>query len=256
MYQEKSKVELQGLCRQKSLSDEGKKHHRVERLVKKLDLAQPPPLDVYDGQLHLVPDAVTEIAKMSVCRLREILRYHNILDCGMKDELALRVGMLRGGRSYLAFYKELEAIRNLMTAARNIMSAQKELYLCDPTVIHKRRKFATPTGASVGTLHPRDSASIPSRHHNSFLRVPEGIVLENLEEVLDPVIKEISIYEKSNWAMNESTLKTTYNAQLGAMRAVGARVLAQWSKDEVGTSGWKTGMSINTIYTAIKRLNT
>ena len=28
------------------------------------------------------------------------------------------------------------------------------------------------------------------------------------------------------------------------MRSVGARVLVSWSKDEVGTSGWKSGTGI------------
>ena len=39
----------------------------------------------------------------------------------------------------------------------------------------------------------------------------------------------------------QTSLKTTCAAQLGATRAVGAKTLAQWSKDEVGTLGWKTG---------------
>ena len=179
MYQEKGKEELQALCRQIGMGNK-KKHLCVERLVKKLDLAQPPSLEVYDGQLHLVPDAGYEIAKQSVQKLREILRYDNILDCGTKDELALRVVMLRRGRKYLTFYKELEAICNLLTATRSITSGEKELYMCDPVVMHKRRKFHTPSGASVETVRPRDSASILSRQGNSFLRVPEGIALENL----------------------------------------------------------------------------
>ena len=44
-----------------------------------------------------------------------------------------------------------------------------------------KRKFVTPSGASVGIVHPRDIASISSQQGSSFLRVPEGIVLENLE---------------------------------------------------------------------------
>ena len=45
-------------------------------------------------------------------------------------------------------------------------------------------------------MHPRDIASISSQQGNSFLRVPEGIVLENLE-VLDALLYEIAIYEIS-----------------------------------------------------------
>ena len=58
-----------------------------------------------------------------------------------------------------------------------------------------RRKFVTLSRPSVGTVHPTDIASISSQQGNSFLRVPEGIVLENLE-VLDALLHEIAIYEK------------------------------------------------------------
>ena len=66
--------------------------------------------------------------------------------------------------------------------------------------------FVTPSRASVGTLHPRDIASISSQQGNSFLRVPEGIVLENLE-VLDALLPEIRIYKKSQWTTNEPPSK-------------------------------------------------
>ena len=43
-----------------------------------------PSLKVYDAQLHLLPDAVSEITQQRIYKLQEILRYHNILDCGTK----------------------------------------------------------------------------------------------------------------------------------------------------------------------------
>ena len=39
--------------------------------------------------------------------------FQYLQDCGTKDALPLKVAMLRGGRKYLALYKELEAICNL-----------------------------------------------------------------------------------------------------------------------------------------------
>ena len=62
-----------------------------------------------------------EVAKSSVFKLHEILRFHNILDCGTKDELILRVGMLKANRAYLAFFKESEAIINFITATRTLI---------------------------------------------------------------------------------------------------------------------------------------
>ena len=57
-----------------------------------------------------------------------------------------------------------------------------------------KRKFVTPSGASVGIVHPRDIASISSQRGSSFLRVPEGIVLENLE-----VLAALLIWNRDLW---------------------------------------------------------
>ena len=76
----------------------------------------PSPFDPYDGDIASLSESITELKKMSAYRLWETLRFHNILDCGTKDELALRVGVLKANRSYLAFHIELEAVINLITA--------------------------------------------------------------------------------------------------------------------------------------------
>ena len=65
---------------------------------------------------------------MTVKRLREILRVHNVLDSGNKDRLVVRVGMVTGGTSYLAFHRELVAIKNIINAARSLIIAERSLY--------------------------------------------------------------------------------------------------------------------------------
>ena len=169
LYQENDKEHLQQLCRKEGLSIEGKKHECVKRLSQKMGCAKPPSLVEYNGDILCIPDSVTEIAKMSVFKLREILRVHNVLDCDNKDELVVRVGMVKGGRSYLAFHRELEAIRNIVNATRTLIIAEKSLYLEDPKVIHKRRKFATPSGPSMISMRPRDTASTPHQTPNAYL---------------------------------------------------------------------------------------
>ena len=58
-------------------------------------------------------------------------------------------------------------------------------------------------------MHLRDIASISSQQGNSFLRVPEGIVLENLE-VLDALLYEIAVYEISQWTTYEPPSKQEF----------------------------------------------
>lgn len=100
LYWENDKEHLQQLCRKEGLSTEGKKHEGVKRLSDKRGCTKPPNLVEYSGDILCIPNYVMEIAKMSVYKLREILRVDNVLDSGSKDELVVRVGMVRGGRSY------------------------------------------------------------------------------------------------------------------------------------------------------------
>ncbi|KAL9977246.1 hypothetical protein ACROYT_G014628 [Oculina patagonica] len=174
MYKCNNKEQLEELCRKERIPTEGKKHYCVQRLVEKMGDARPPLLKDYKGSLRCIPASITDIAKLSIYKLKEILRFHNVLDCATKDELVVRVGMVRAGRGYLAFHRETEAIRNLIIATRNIIIAEKELYLEDPKVIHKRRKFTTKSGPSLETERPRDSASIPHQNQSAFLPVPIG----------------------------------------------------------------------------------
>lgn len=229
------------MCRKEGPSIEGKKHECVKHLSDKRDCAKPPPLVEYSANVPCIPDFVTEIAKVSVYRLREILRVHNVLDSGNKDELVARVGMVRRGRSYLAFHRELEAIRNIINATRTLMIAEKSLYLEDPKVILKRRKFAMLSGTSIILMQPRDRASTQPKQ-NAFLPVTDGLSLDNLKEALTPLSDELSIYQKLQHEKNH--LRKNVPVTLEAMRSVGARVLVSWSKDEVGTSGWKSGKGI------------
>ena len=241
LYQCNSKEQLEELCRKERIPTEGKKHDCVKRLVEKMGSEKPPPLEEYNGDLSSLPDSITDIAKLSIYKLKEILRFHNVLDCGTKDELVVRVGMVRGGRKYLAFHRELEAIRNLITATRSIITAEKELYLEDPKVIHKRRKFFTKSGPSVNTVRPRDGAStlIKTRMHSWKYRMV--YLLENLEEALTPLSNELLLYQKQQQQNIASCEKVPLETVLEAVRSVDTRVLILWERDEVGTSGWRTG---------------
>lgn len=67
-------------------------------------------LNVYSGEFNFVLEFIIEIFKLFVYNFREILRFYNILDCGIKDEFIIRVGMLKLGRGYLVFYKEMEVM--------------------------------------------------------------------------------------------------------------------------------------------------
>lgn len=241
LYKNNNKEHLVELCRKEKLYTEGKKHDFVECLVNKRNSTKLPPLQVYNGILLNIPDSLTDIAKLSIYRLREILRYHNVLDCGTKDELVVRVGMVKGRRKYLAFHQESEAIWNIITATRNIIIAQESLYLEDPTVIHKRRNFTSKCGPSIQKERPRDSASIPHQNQKTRLPVPQGLSFDNIDDALIPLSDELALYQKSRHEDVKSISNGPLQNLQDAMRSVGARVKILWEKDEVQTSGWRVG---------------
>jgi hypothetical protein len=238
LYKKNDKAKLQSLCKKNGISSDGTKHECVKRLVKKLNRNPPPVLEKYDGKLFSLPNYVTEIAKFSVYKLREILRFHNILDCGTKDELAIRVGTLRAGRTHLVFQNEIHAIQDIINATKTLIRRQKEHHLTDPVVIHRIRKFLTPTTASLNMIRPRDSASASAKQNGKRLEVPEEVTLETLDEVFRPIEDELLVYIGVDSVENAPEFVA---GLLDAIRTVGVRILARWSKEEIGDSGWKTG---------------
>jgi hypothetical protein len=162
--------------------------------------------------------------------------------------------MLRTGKGYLSFQKEIQAIKNLITTTRNLIASQKEHYLEDPTHIYKRRKYSTPSSPTLSKSRPRDSASIFVKHTKAFLNIPEKITMDTLEDILDPLENEINLYEVPT-ERSDSLLDGNLKAELATIRLVGAKVLTLWTSEEVGEMGWKTGkktyMYIHKVYYGI-----
>ena len=65
--------------------------------------------------------------KLSVAYLRAILRRHNILEVGTKDELIARVGLLKAGQPEAAFSRERLCILDYIKVAKRIYRNQTEM---------------------------------------------------------------------------------------------------------------------------------
>jgi hypothetical protein len=172
-----------------------------------------------------------------------------VLDCGTKDELAIRVAMVESGKSHLAFTREYYGLKNLITAARTLIQLQKRMYLIDPKIIVKTRRFPTKSSPTISISRPRDSASVFKKQIKAFIPVPAGIDMETLENMFQQLNDEISLYSAGKTIFDENVLKmqNSEKANVDAIRSVGANVLAFWSKDEIGSTGWKSGKQIKII---------
>ena len=77
---------------------------------------------MYDGDLMSVPGNIAGLNRLNVAQLREILRYHGILEDGVKEELVLRVG-----REKAAFLRERISIIQAISFAEELFTVTKTL---------------------------------------------------------------------------------------------------------------------------------
>ena len=118
------------------------------------------------------------------------------------------------------------------------------MYFIDPKVISTQREFSTPSNPIISTSRPRDSASVFSKKKKASISIPFGISLETLD-IFEPIDREVSLYSDTLILQDrENKELNIFNKNLQAIRSVGANVLALWSKDEIGDSGWKSGKKI------------
>lgn len=78
-----------------------------------------------------------------MAKLKAILRAHKLPYLGSKDELVLRVFMLRQGRRSEASLKERNAMVDLINVAKDLIMAEQLMNLTNH--IYRTRKYATYT---------------------------------------------------------------------------------------------------------------
>ena len=84
------------------------------------------------------PSSSAGLIKLSVAQLRAILRTHNILEVGTKEELVTRVGLPKAGHPEAAFSREHLCILHMIEVAKEKTTVQYEL---DMATINRQRKF-------------------------------------------------------------------------------------------------------------------
>ena len=99
-----NKEELLLKCVEEKLDATGNKVDLIKHLsmVYPLEELEDNPI-LYNGDLNSLPST---ISGLNVAYLREILRHPRILENGVKDEVVLRVGLLKGGAEKTCFSEE------------------------------------------------------------------------------------------------------------------------------------------------------
>ena len=106
--------------------------------------------------------------------------------------------------------------------------------------------YSTPSTSSLNTTRPRYQASVSRIIPNNHFGVPPDVTLESLENILEPLLTEISLYEQQN-SGDDSTKKPKAKINCEALRLPGSQVLVYWRKDEICDTGWKPGWYKGTV---------
>ena len=256
----KSKEELKEICSKKKISIEGSKLDLGLRIASSdnIDLTD---IDVtfYDGNLNSVPQSMGGINNLSIPVLRAILAYHNISHYGAKDELGLRVYLLRANRKHLIHYNVKKALLDLIHIVEQLICLQVSQRILMQHLTIKQRKFATLQTAELSLFNPRKMASNSQLYEPSTIRIPDNITAENLSQVLKPLVQNLRIagqerssadFDTASASNNSSSILTPYNNCNDRFFQIGSRVKVRWTAEEIGNSGWRPGWYTAKVQTA------
>ena len=130
LYKE-SRATLVGKLTEGCLNPTGKKYELVQQIVEsrvedEQFVGMLAETDLYDGNTSSIPNTTAGLMKLSVAHLRAILRAHDVLEVGSKEELIARVGLLKAGHQEAAFSRERLCILHYITVAKEVSRNQAE----------------------------------------------------------------------------------------------------------------------------------
>ena len=282
LYQE-SKETLVKMCSGSGLLTSGKKHELVECVAgntpgKSELVAYLNETDLYDGKIGSIPNSTTGLMRLSVAQLRAILRQHQILVLGTKEELITRVGLLRAGYPEATFSRERLCILHMVEVAIKITSTQEEL---SSKSFRRKRKFAhgqentvtTRTSCLKDILTPKAPVLDVENQQRSIHKALDALKLfvgdaeKKFRQMIDDLEKEtVKTSDKKRRSSQvsskrEKVMKTEHvvNAIISPGRekklpaklresgnaqsnfAVGQSVDALWNEKDLKGTNWKPG---------------
>ena len=190
LYKE-SRATLLNKCNEASLISSGKNRDLVQRIVENQGKADEWNLlteaDLYDGKASSIPNSMAGLMKLSVAHLRAMLRHHNILEVGTKEELIARVGLLKANHPEATFSRERLCILHFVTVAREIYRNQ-----VGKSCVCRSRTFAH---GKEETLTTRNSC-LRGVMENKASTIEINDSKRNLENVLTPLQNEVTQQEE------------------------------------------------------------
>ena len=193
LFIQNTREQLAAICSSKKLLETGKKHELVEGIARATEGGSSWTgfCTTYSGNLSEVPLSVAQLNKQPVRFLRAVLRFHGYCPLGTKDELIIRVGLLKGGQIQTAFSRERMELMKRISILRDIyklLAQEKEAKL----YVLKSRTF----GSDSAVLSTRDKCGLKKVVHNDKLEV-QGTIGDILDRQEHGLLKlENAVVEK------------------------------------------------------------
>lgn len=144
-YKDNTKVKLEAMCRKAGIpiTPATPKHQLCSLLHQKWGESEPPIVSqsLYSGSLSSLPHSASSINQLTMPVLKTVLKFHNLPYLGTKDQLVLRVLMLRHGHADEAALKEVNLLKDFVDLAKELIAKEQHLNLT--MHCYRVRKYST-----------------------------------------------------------------------------------------------------------------
>ena len=241
LYKTQTKPQLEALCRKLKIPVTASvpKHQLARLIYEKQGKPLPPPSsgELYSGDLSTVPTTSVAINRRTIPNLRSILKHHNLPIVGTKEQLVMRVFLLKHNKTSAVTAREEGQIKDLIKLVYEVIYQQRQLQLTSHT--YRKRTY-----------------TLRSSHHE-YVTVPCTIRSESdLNKLLfEPILNLFDTRQKHREELDRSSVfrplvrHESVNGDLTErLVQIGSKVKVRWSSDELQGSGWRAGWYEATVH--------
>ena len=244
LYIKHTKAELEALCHSLKIpvTSAVTKHQLVSLVSAKRKEAEPPQPPTYSGNLATLPNITSALTRIPVGKLREVLHYHDFPTSGIKEQLVLRVFLLRQGCTAAITAKEENKMKNTIKIHYKLILAQRKLNCTLSAHTYYKRTHSSSTSISTPLFPLPETIHSPDDLHLLFAPLLDYMNSQHsLREINDDSSTLRMISRKiRNPQQNKKEL-------LQEITQTGAKIKVKWSAEEIGDTGWKPGWYVAVV---------
>lgn len=229
--------DLQDMCIENDIHYRGlQKHELVSQLSAKTDKDPPPDYKpIYNGNIQSISEDIITIKKFPVTLLKFILKSHGITFKGSKDQLVLRVFLLRHRRHHFAFKSQIDEVQTTIEHATQVMYAEIEHDIVNTNIIdiRRQRKYGT-----AELTKDKSKLAIPSQIQD-LPDIPTTAFCDLMEYV--NTLGNTDRTDVPHPGIDEKLQPTTDTDSIFSFFEIGQRIKVRWTADDIGDTGWRAG---------------